>query len=289
LSLPLAPIEILDIGAREEGQDRYQPLRDVGLARVTGFEPDEEHCAALQASAAETDRYLPYYLGTGETSVFRIARYPGCSSLYEPDAGVIDLFTSIGTGELDNFRVLERTEVETVRLDDIEGAPRPDYIKLDIQGGELDVLKHGTEALQSTLVIESEVEFIPIYKDQPLFSDVEVFLREQGFLLHKFIDVGGRSFRPFSRNNNPFAATSQVLWADAVFVRDFTRLERYSESDLLKAALVLNDVYSSYDLVSLLLREHDQRKGSDLNSAYMSALQQAPGLEMLYMNLKEHI
>ncbi len=71
LSLPLAPIEILDIGAREEGQDRYQPLRDVGLARVTGFEPDEEHCAALQASAAETDRYLPYYLGTGETSVFR--------------------------------------------------------------------------------------------------------------------------------------------------------------------------------------------------------------------------
>ena len=42
LGIELPTIEILDVGAMMEEQDRYQPLRDMGLARVTGFEPDEQ-------------------------------------------------------------------------------------------------------------------------------------------------------------------------------------------------------------------------------------------------------
>ncbi len=288
LGIELPSIEILDVGAMMEEQDRYQPLRDMGLARVTGFEPDEEQYQKLLANKGERDQYLPYVLGTGERQRFNLARYPGCSSLYEPSSAAIDLFTSIGTGESGNFRVLETLDIDTKRLDDIPECPSPDLIKIDVQGAELDILRHATQALESALVIESEVEFIPLYEDQPLFGDLQVYLREHGLWLHKLIDIAGRSFKPLARGNNQYAALSQVLWADAIFVRDFTSLERYGDDQLLKASLILHQVYCSYDLVLLLLREHDRRRSSGLAEKYSAGLRAATDLPVLYMNLKEH-
>lgn len=289
LGIVLPSLEILDVGAMQEGEDRYEPLRGMQRARVTGFEPDEAQHAKLQTSKRAEDQYLPYFLGSGDTQTFHIARYPGCSSLYRADSKTIDPFTSIGTGATGNFTVSETMEVQTRRLDDIPECPAPDLIKLDAQGAELDILRHGIDTLESALVVESEVEFIPIYENQPLFGDIQVFMREQGLLLHKFIDIAGRSLEPFARDGNPFAATSQLLWADAVFVRDFTKLECLADEQLLKAALILHQVYYSYDLVHLLLKEYDTRTDSNLSTSYTQALSNATDLPFLYMNLKEHI
>ncbi len=82
-------------------------------------------------------------------------------------------------------------------------------------------MRNGTKKLQDVLVVETEVEFLALYKDQPLFGDLQVFLRDHGFVLHKLIDVAGRPFRPISPPN-PHTPMSQLLWADAIFVRDFT-------------------------------------------------------------------
>jgi FkbM family methyltransferase len=199
----LPTIQILDIGAMPEGDDRYSSLVNQGLAQVTGFEPNPEQLQKLNARTGPY-RYLPYFLGSGGPATFHIARYPGCSSLYEPDPTVIDLFSSIGAGEPGgNFYVVGTLPVETRRLDDISEVSRADYMKLDVQGAELDVLKHGTKVLGTTLVLETEVEFIPLYKKQPLFGDIQTFMAQQGFVLHKMIDVGGRAFRPFVFNRNP--------------------------------------------------------------------------------------
>lgn len=40
LRVELPVVEVLDIGARQEGEDRYAPLLTQNLARVTGFEPE---------------------------------------------------------------------------------------------------------------------------------------------------------------------------------------------------------------------------------------------------------
>src|SRR6185503_3749143 len=158
-----------------------------------------------------------------------------------------------------NFHVQRTSTVETVRLDDIKPPLTIDYLKADTQGYELEIMRNGTAALANTLVIECEVEFVPLYRGQPLFGDVQCFLREQGFMLHKLIDVAGRPFRPFNPPN-PFLPMSQMLWADAIFVRDFTRLEAYGDDELLQAAAILDVVYSSFDLVGVLLTEYDRRR-----------------------------
>ncbi len=289
LPVELPRIEILDVGAMDEGEDRYDVLRLMGLANVTGVEPDEEQFAKLQNEKNRAGTYLPYFLGNGEEQTFHLTRYPGCSSLYRPDSRVIDPFTSIGTSENGNFRVVDTMQVQTHRLNDVSECPMPDYVKLDVQGGELDILKNGMDKLKNALVIESEVEFVALYENQPLFGDMQVFLREHGFCLHKFVDVAGRSFKPFARDNNRYAATSQVLWADAIFVKDFRDFDSYTDEQLLKSALILHQLYFSYDLVHLILRHYDSRIGTSFNEKYLQALQAAPDLPSLYMNMKEHI
>ena len=114
---------------------------------------------------------------------------------------------------------------------------------------------------------------------------MQCFLREKGFVLHKLIEVSGRTFRPMRFPDEPGQALSQMLWADAIFVRDFIKLDRWSDGDLLKAALVLNDVYRSYDLVGRLLREHDSRNNGVLYERYLRALQQIE-IVPFYLNQK---
>jgi FkbM family methyltransferase len=264
-------IQIFDVGAMLVEDDRYQPLVAAGLARVTGLEPNPTEYARLQQRKGPY-HYLPVFLGNGGPATFHLTRYPGCSSLLPPDAALIDLFMTIGCADPSgNFFVQNRQTVETVRLDDLGPNVVVDYLKIDVQGYELEIMRHGTNKLANTVVIECEVEFAPLYKDQPLFGDIQCFLRDQGFMLHKLIDVGGRPFRPFSPPN-PYLPMSQLLWADAIFVRDFTRLDTYSNEGLLKAAAILDLVYGSYDLVALLLSEYDRRSQTGLRQRYLDAL-----------------
>lgn len=281
------PIQVLDVGAMIEGEPRYAALVDQGLAEVTGFEPDDEKRAELAARSDGPHSWLPYFLGDGGKATFHITLYRGCSSLFEPDAQVIDKFATINaTTEGGNFTVVGTRPVTTSRLDDVAECPRPDYAKLDVQGSELVVLTHGVETLSEAMVLEVEVEFVPIYKNQPLFGDIHTFLHARGWMMHKLVDVAGRSVRPFVHPNQ-FASVSQVLWADAVFVRGFTDLSAYSADQLLKAAVVLHDVYCSYDLVNLFLTAHDQARETALAEDYMQAIASADNLPRMYMSLKE--
>ncbi len=287
LGRKLPTVEILDVGAMATGQERYHGLLATGLAQVTGFEPNPAEFARLKDRPG-LYRYLPYFLGSGGPATFHLTRYPGCSSLLMPDPKVIDMFMTIGCADAGgNFHVVKTEPVETKRLDDIKPEVKADLIKVDAQGYELEIMRHGTTTVSHALVIECEVEFVPLYKDQPLFGDVQCFLRDRGFALHKLIDCAGRPFRPFN-TPNPFLPMSQVLWADAIFVRDFTRLDAYSDDDLLKAAAILDVVYSSYDLVGILLAEYDKRAKSSVRQAYVSDLQKRSSLSVRVLNIMDH-
>jgi len=286
LGVELPAIQVLDVGAMMEHEDRYQLLVDQGLAEVTGFEPNPEKLRELLEARRDPYRYLPYFLGRGEPATFYFTRYPGCSSLYPPDPDVIDLFTGVGTGPGEKFEVIESSRVETRRLDDLDEVPTPDFVKIDVQGAALDVLHGGRERVSEALVLEVEAEFVPLYKGQPLFGDIQLFLGSRGFVLHKFIDVAGRAIAPFSNNPNPMEPVSQILYADAIFVREFTRLAGFSDSDLLKAATILHELYRSVDLVNHLLREHDRRRNTHFARDYLEAVESSGGVASMVLNIR---
>ena len=257
-------VSVIDVGAMVEGRNIYDPLVDQGLANVVGFEPDPKQHARLAAMKTQGLTYIQAFIGTGQPGTLYRCRYNGCSSLYKPDPDIIDLFSNIGASDPGgNFYVQEEIPVETIRLDDAPGLPRCDFLKVDVQGGELDVIVGAQRVLTETIVAQLEVEFVPLYKDQPLFAEIDLEMRNAGFLLHKLIDVNGRAFRPFMYSDDPNRTFGQVLWADAVYIRDFraSRHSRWSREDLLKGALILHELYGSIDLAALLLTRANSASG----------------------------
>jgi FkbM family methyltransferase len=198
---PLAgPLAILDIGARLEEQPRYATLVERDVATIIAVEPqaaDRERL--MQQWGAGRLRCLPHVLGDGRLSTLHLTRHPGCTSLFAPDPEVVDLFQSIGAAESGgNFHVVTTARVPTVRLDDVAPAINADFIKLDIQGAELLVLRHGRRTLSCASVVETEVLFVPLYRDQPLAGEVMHFMNQEGFWLHRILDVHGRCYRPLT-------------------------------------------------------------------------------------------
>jgi FkbM family methyltransferase len=263
-------VKVVDIGAMHVGKDhQHAKLLKAGKAEVIGFEPVAEACAKLNDAAAGTpQRYLPYAIGDGSTREFRETNAPMTSSLYEPNTPLLEKFQALAELTI----VVSRTPIETKRLDDIPEVADADYLKLDVQGGELDILRGAARVLASVTVVHTEVNFVPMYKDQPLFADIDAELRKHGFLLHKLHSLAGRAFKPFVQNNNVGAMISQHLWGDAVYVRDFMRLDALTPAQVLKLALIVHETYVSYDLAAYALRAYDQMTGKTLGADFMTAI-----------------
>jgi FkbM family methyltransferase len=267
-------VKIVDVGANPlDSAPPYDPLLRAGAADVIGFEPNPEALAKLNAMKGPNETYLPHAVGDGRRHTLNFCLAPGMTSLLTPNPAVLDMFH----GFPDWGRVTSTEELDTVRLDDIPETAGVEMIKIDIQGGELMALSHAKKRLKSTLVIQTEVEFLPMYVDQPLFSEVEIFLRKQGFMLHRFFPTVSRVVRPMMIDNNPYAELSQLFWADAIFIRDIIRPERLSDDQLLKMGAILNDCYRSIDVVLRLLSEHDRRTGGHLGEAYLDGVKRGLG------------
>jgi len=271
-------IKVVDIGANPvDGPAPYAPLLATGQTRVVGFEPNPDALAKLNRDKGPFETYLPHAVGDGKPHTLRLCRLPGMTSLLEPNYAVLSLFDGFSKWA----EVISTEDVQTVRLDDVPETADLDLLKIDIQGAELMVFENAVERLKHSVVIHTEVEFLSMYKDQPLFSDVERFLRAQGYMLHKFEPLVTRDMSPVLLSSDPYTGHSQVFWADAIFVRDFTRLDLLSAEQLLRMAVILYDCYRSFDLVLVLLREYDRRTQASYGATFfnmMRPLVNVPGV-----------
>lgn len=262
-------VNIVDIGANPiDGEPPYFNLLKTGRAKVIGFEPYPEALEKLNKSKGNSETYLPFAIGDGKVHNFNTCKAEGMSSLLEPDPDVLDNFHDFKMwGE-----IKKTTEIQTVRLDDIDDIEDLDYLKIDIQGGELLAFENGLEKLSDCLVIQSEVEFLSMYKNQPLFSEVEMFLRDQNLLFHRFFPLTSRIVKPLILDSNTFGGLSQAMYADAVFVRNFMELSKIKTHKLLKMATILHDVYCSFDIVLRILMEYDLRQKTNWSEPYHHAI-----------------
>jgi len=265
----LPAVKIVDIGANPiDGDPPYAALLRSGHAEVVGFEPNRAALDVLRQKKGPHETYLPHAIGDGKRHTLHLTQAPGMSSLLEPNPDLLTLFH----GFPDWSRVVRTEPVDTVRLDDVPETAGVDLIKIDIQGAELMALSNATARLATTLVIQTEVEFVPMYRDQPLYGEVETFLRAHGYLLHRFEPLVSRVVKPMLLGGNIRAGFSQVLWTDAILVRDPTRLDALDDGQLLRTAVLLHECYGSVDLALHFLLAHDRRTGRDFGPRYLKAI-----------------
>ncbi len=262
-------VKVVDIGANPiNGPAPYEALLKSNCAEVVGFEPNLEALAELEKIKGPNEIYLPHAIGDGKRHTLNFCQAPGMTSLLTPNPKVLGLFH----GFPDWGRIVATEQIDTVRLDDIPETSNVDFLKMDIQGAELMVLRNAENRLRDALVVQTEVEFMEMYVDQPLFSDIDLFMRERGFVFHRFFPTVSRVIRPLMVDNSIYAGLSQLLWADAVFVRDFTKLELMTDRQLVSAAAILHECFQSIDLALHLLNEYDRRQGSQMAVNYLIAL-----------------
>jgi FkbM family methyltransferase len=264
----LSRLKIIDVGASlSPDAPAYAKLLETFPSQIIGFEADTAECEKLNRMNTAGHVFLPYAVGDGSPRTFYECTSPYCSSLFEPDIALADKFQNLA----DLLAVVGKREVQTKRLDDIAETQGADFLKVDVQGGELLVLEGAVERLSTALAVHIEVEFLPLYKNQPLFADIDGFLRRRGFAFHTLIP-SGRTFKPVTVNNNPSGWIRQIVWADAVYVADFMTFEGRTPEALLKLAAIPHESYQSVDLAALALEAYDKRTNSHLQPAYLRQL-----------------
>ena len=248
---------VVDIGANPiEGAPPYRPLLDAQLCRITGFEPQASALAELNLKKGANETYFSYAVGDGEEHILNLCAYSGWTSTFAPSAAALEVFSFFK----DNARVVSQTRVETRRLDDLAEVDDIDFLKIDIQGGELAVLVHGREKLRNAVVIQTELQFVNLYEGQPSFGQVDQELRAQGFIPHAFAALKKWPISPLQFGGNPTQPLNQLLEADMVYVRDFVHSDRMSSDQLKQLCLIAHSCYDSFDLAGRCVAQLEQRQ-----------------------------
>jgi FkbM family methyltransferase len=261
-------INILDVGAALLERPPYQSLVDAGRGRIFGFEPSQQACEQLNREYGNPHRFFPFFVGDGGPAIFHETNWAPTGSLYEPNSRLLEKFQNLA----EVVTPVATHAVNTTRLDDIAEIGDIDFIKIDVQGSELVVFENASRALSGALLIQTEVEFVELYKGQPMFADVDTLLRANGFQFHTLNGVSGRAFKPLIANGDVNSVFRQALWADALYVRDWMRLEDLSETKLRNYAILAHDVLRSYDLAHLVLFALDSKTGGGRAADYLRRL-----------------
>ena len=64
----------------------------------------------------------------------------------------------------------------------------------------------------------------------------------------------------------------QIVWADAVYIRDFMAFAELAPESLLNLAAILHENYKSFDVAALALEAYDRKTGSGLQMVYLRRL-----------------
>jgi len=279
------PIVVVDVGCRWGFADAWLGLGDRGS--IIGFDPDVEECRRLEERYADRAgvHVIPQGLGSRPgPATLHITKDPAGSSLYRPHPDTYGLHP-----DLDGAQPERTIAVELVTLDAwwaVNGPASADVIKLDTQGSELDILRGASDVLESVRAVEVEVEFNPLYEEQPLFGDVDAFLRRHGFMLWKLRNlvhysqwgVAERAPRLgqnwFDSRPAPFdECGGQLYWCDAFFVaQDLARpSDSRSWQELLRDAVIAHALQFD-DLATRLVLQARANAPTDACGALDAAL-----------------
>lgn len=252
-----APINVVDVGASAINEiPIYKALLDCGYGHLYAFDGDERQTAEIHKRYGDKVSVFDQFLFDGsERTLYLAAAETGMTSILKPRAEALAFFngfTAFG-------RVEAMQQVQTHRLDDIEGLPEIDFIKLDVQGAELTILRNGLEKLRNCLAIHLEVSYVCLYENQPTFGEIDVWMRSKGFMPHRFLEVKNWVIAPTIFGGNVRIPGHQLLESDIIYIKDPLTISNFSDTELLKMAALAHFCCDSRDLCVYMLMELERR------------------------------
>ena len=195
---------ILDIGGAD-GMTAIKFNNEFKNSSVFVFEPLKDNIEVLKKNIASFSRIKLFPVALGS----------------EKKQGQINITKRITSSSLLNINTDEFKDdymssqlvpgnIENINIDTIDNLvgnnEHVTIMKLDVQGYELEVLKGAVNTLKNTDLIMVELQNHKMYKNAPMYYDLDAFLRENGFELLQNI--------PSLRDNH-----KQLEW-DAIYINN---------------------------------------------------------------------
>jgi FkbM family methyltransferase len=225
-------LRVLDCGASGGGEAaRWGFLGR--KAEIHAFEADAGECARLQAEAeaAGTNcRYHPLFLGRSEKGrTLNIGEHQFSSSFLEPNLKLLDRIKYPYEGQIlrggVSSRVARTITVDTTSLDDWAtnaGISEVDFVKIDIEGLELELMEASPRIIDSALALYLDVVFNECWFGTPRIGDYDNFLFPRGFTLWDIARIKrfGKYDSPVSVGESALLRQGQAANGEALYIAD---------------------------------------------------------------------
>ena len=170
----------------------------------------QESCRLdLEAKLKKHHRYHDVIAITAVSSEASVA------TLYETDNSISSSLKPLGKGHKNYFPFIQQAEAKKLETETLDGllkrlalkASDFDFMYLDVQGSELDVLKGSTATvLPEIKYIVTEISTEEHYQGGCLEKDLHAFLLKEGFHLIQ------RQMPPIGHGNSFYARSSRWTW-----------------------------------------------------------------------------
>ena len=164
---------------------------------------------------------------------------------------------------MERFEIVKKIEVEAKKLDSLK-IDKIDFIKIDVQGYNLEVLKGSTEALKKAIGIEIECEFKEIYKNQSLFKDVDEYLSKHNFEVCDFTDII-RWTENVSKEKEQIKNQGEIIYVNALYLKKNLNNKNIDKEKLKKQILIFL-LYGQYSKALNLIKNNEDNLKINLKS-----------------------
>tara|TARA_B110000858_G_scaffold116989_1_gene133583 strand:+ start:280 stop:1377 length:1098 start_codon:yes stop_codon:yes gene_type:complete len=241
---------VVDVGSTGGLENKWQLINK--YLDIYSFDPDSRSIDDPQKNNIN----FPYALWSYETKKdLNLTKFPDASSMFKPNENVLKKYLNHECHEIVKVVTIPTQPLEKILND----KPAPDFIKVDAEGAELEILKGSHKFLgKNVLGIEVEVQFQKRNIDAPSFSEVNSYIQSYGYQLISL------EREHWIRKNNLWNLNSrpQIIWANCVylidedlFIKKYIELSNNDRKILLEKIILISLVYGFYDYAFSILEK----------------------------------
>tara|TARA_Y200000002_G_scaffold157323_1_gene130111 strand:+ start:1249 stop:2103 length:855 start_codon:yes stop_codon:yes gene_type:complete len=239
---------ILDIGAAGGINNRWKKISE--NLKFTLVEPNQTLAKSLQAkNHTVIDSCM--YSEKKENLFLYETKDPQCSSILLPNKEYLEKYYNNK-----RFEVVNKLRVKASTVDDeFKNKKKPDFIKVDTEGSELEVLKGSKNSLKNIIGLEVESTLLSFRINQPVFSQIQNFLLQHDFEFIDFITIV-----KWETNKQRSFGVPHIV--DCLFLKNPKKiLELYNKNsetkEIILKYLFIAAVYNRADLIYFILKNLD--------------------------------
>jgi FkbM family methyltransferase len=243
-----SPLVYVDAGARGGLQGPWAEIKDERLY-VVAFEPDPDEALRGKSNFEVVDSALWSHAGVVD---IHLARVPPTSSIHPPNWPLLERFPP------QHFEPRTTVRVAPVRCETLDSAlgrlgRHADFLKIDTQGAEYEILTGAVESLdQDVFAVIAETWTTEVHKGQRLTGEILSFMAARGFGLFD-MNVAAAWYRR-GADRVPHLGKRQLIGLDLLFFREPSDLpDRFACLVASAKAAAIAELYGFPDLALEIL------------------------------------